>query len=1095
MRTFKSYSNNKLNFYNSIQARIENPIPESYEELISMHGSSIDSVLYKMNLYNKRSLNPNYINESYNDVLFNIEEQYTARDILITITNQYIESLYTDFCIENEIQIDESAKDFLVKIGNAVKKGSEKVNKGFKELGEKISLLKEFIKDVMNKAINSAKELVQRITDLMIKINTSLEELVKKLGANDEEQFETFKGFIQNSLKDEKVSKENVYESLSNKINNSEEINEEYLFELFGFGKKKNKEVEDEKKNTSSNEYDDAAKAKEGGKVKSKLGGLADAGLKIFLQLMAYYAVTVFLPAVITLVAGPLAGAIVEVIAKLAWSGATIYKQVQDMRKTYKSAEYKSWSKGAKILRWAMFFGSVFFAARAGGKAIKDGLGILNAIKNEATSILPSDAVQKITEKLNNFWKLCTGENASGYEKMVEEQNKTFQEIVEIIGKGKEASDAAKEKFDLARNKEFNKSETNNWGHYDELGQEELSDKLKEIANAGEKSSKAVLDNVSATTVSTPGVTAFAVDGATLGKIGREEFIKQIADKLNVNPSDIDISQVSDIALRDATNGQAGTFFNVIVKGDATEEFSKLAQKAVQDVSSDAGMGGGFFHMFSKIADNIESTTKITEIPAKVFKNSFAKFAGLLPIAHKWMKNGGFKLRLGSGRTGNHLYKIEEVKEMVFGDVYDKYGKKNPTVFEKMAKIVNDNNKLLNDYLEQLKGLKKMDKEQKKKQKLITAQLEKMKEESKEYKLLVFFTKDEFANKEVTGKKKVQEAQEETNKESNELYPVCFFNPMILAGGDLAPCSSSKKPRANIYFAKGLFSRWELLPLDGGMSKEDIINMFTNLMKESLKACYNMAPDVPCNKDKNSDKYIENNESQFKGKERTDFGGFKNDELTEIFNSPDEVTKYLSGKYATDTFNGGLRHDYSERDDIDYLKTHHDKVIKEYGKIINSDDELKEFIKNSKTLNHLLDENDNIKEDELEKISDNLIRVEQNYLKGEKKKSLFDKIKNWFKKDEEEGKEIDIDPSELKDFAFKLASKWKKYRRKMNKLNKDKAKTEDELKNESLEEDYTDIDFTIFNTNLEIFEKEFEFYCMTGIINESEDDNSDLLTE
>ena len=1070
MQSFKSYSDKKFTYYNSIQSVLENSVPSSYEELISKHGAAIDSVLYKMNLYNKRSINSHYINEAYQDVLFTLDEQFATRDILITVTNQYIESLYNDFCIENEIQIDESAKDFLNKIGDAVKKGSDKVTQGFKSLGEKVAALKEFIKDVMNKAIKSAKELVNRITELMLKIGSSLQELVKKLGGNDEEQFEVFKGLVENATKDEKTSKENVYETLSNKLNNDEEITEDYIFELFGLGKKKDKE---EVKDKSTNEYDDAAKAKEGGKSSGKLKPLLDAGLKIFLQMMAYYAVTVFLPAVVTLFGGPLAGAVVEVIAKLAWSSATIYKQFTDMVKTYKSEEYKKMPTWAKVLRWTMFLISCYFAAKAGTKAFKDGLGIVKALTNSETitKILPSDIVQKVTEKLNNFWKLCTGENAVGYEKMVAAQNATMTEIIELAGDGKEASDEGKEKFDMKKNTEFNKNETNNFDHYDELGQKELSAELKGVANAGEKSSQAVLDNVDKISVSTPGTTAFAVDGATLGKIGRENFIKQIADKLNVSPTDIDISQVSDIALRDSTKGMAGTFFTVIVKGDATSEFTDLAQQAVQDVAKNAGMGGGYFHMLSKIADNV-NPAKIQEVPVNIFKNTFAAFAGLMPIASKWTKKGGFRLRLGSGRTGNHLYDIEEVKEMSFSDAFSKYESKNPTVFKKMAKIVNDNNKLLEDYKKQLDELKKMDKEQKKKHKLITQQLEKMKDGSKDYKLLIFLTKDEFANKEVTGKKK-EEKSEVKEAQENNLYPVAFFNPMLLAGGDLAPCSSSKKPRANIYFAKGLFSRWEMLPKDGGMSKEDIVNMFTELMKESLKACYNMAPDVPCKKE--DDKYVENEESQFKGKERKDFGGFTNTQLTEIFNSPDEVTKYLGGKYATDTFNGGLKHDYSERDDVDYLKTHHDKVIKEYGKIINDDEELKDFIKNSDTLKYLLDDNGNLKEDELEKISDNLIRVEQNYLKGEKKKGLFDKVKKWLKKDEDEGKEAskDIDPTELRDFAFKLASKWKKYRRKMNKLGKD-----EEVK-ESLEDDY-DIDFTIFDANLEIFENEFPTYFTLG---------------
>ena len=328
MQSFKEYSNSKFTYYNSIQSGIENKISESYEELISKHGASIDSILYKMNLYNKRIRNNNYINENSQNVLFNIDEQFAARDILVTIANQYIESLCNEFCQENDIMIEESAKDFLNKIGQAAKAGSDKVAQGFKSLGEKVTKLKEFIKDIMNKAIKSAKELVEKITDLMLSIGGTLSQLVEKLGGNEEESYDIFKELVANTVKDEKVSKENVYESIADKLNNGELITEEYITEFLGFGKKKDKDAGEK-----GNEYDKAAQAKEGDKSNDKLKPLAEAGLKILLQMMAYYAVTVVLPAVITLIAGPLTGAIVEVIARVAWSGATIFKQVKDMRK------------------------------------------------------------------------------------------------------------------------------------------------------------------------------------------------------------------------------------------------------------------------------------------------------------------------------------------------------------------------------------------------------------------------------------------------------------------------------------------------------------------------------------------------------------------------------------------------------------------------------------------------------------------------------------------------------------------------------------------------------------------------------------------
>lgn len=1070
MQSFKEYSNSKFTYYNSIQSSIENKISESYEELISKHGASIDSILYKMNLYNKRIRNNNYINENSQNVLFNIDEQFAVRDILVTIANQYIESLCNEFCQENDIMIEESAKDFLNKIGQAAKAGSDKVTQGFKSLGEKVSKLKEFIKDIMNKAIKSAKELVEKITDLMLSIGGTLSQLVEKLGGNEEESYDIFKELVANTVKDEKVSEENVYESIADKLNNGELITEKYITEFLGFGKKKDKDAAEK-----GNEYDKAAQAKEGGKSNGKLKPLAEAGLKILLQMMAYYAVTVVLPAVITLIAGPLAGAIVEVITRVTWSGATIFKQVKDMKKVYKSPEYQQMPKWAKAVRWAMFFVSLGFALYAGGKAISDGIEIGKKIVEGAINeVLPSEAVQKVTEILNNWYKSLTGGDAAGYEKMVESQNATMTKILEITGEGKEASDAAKAKFEENARNEFKVSETNNFQHTRDLGQDKLAEVNEKIVKMDIKSSKAMTDAISEITVETPGTTAFAIDGATLGKIGRAEYITQIAKAMNVDPSDIDISQISNIGLREATNKAAGTVFQVIVKGDATQEFADTVNNAVQQVAKNAGMGHGFFHMWSKVADNLDPVTKIIEQPVDLFKNSWSAFAGLLPIATKFTKTGGFKLRLGSGRTGNHIYDIEPdgIKEMPFNEVNSQYGSKNPTVFKNMAKIVNDNNKELIACKKKLEEQKKLSRDEKKKLKAITAQLEKMKEGSSEYKLLVFFTKDEFANKEVTGKKK--DTSKNEAKEDN-LYPVCFLNPLILAGGDLAPRSSSKKPRANIYFAKGLFSRWELLPMDGGMSKEDIINMFTSLMKESLKACYDMCIDLPFIKD--GKKYVENKDSLKKG-ERFDFGGFTNAELTEIFNNPDEVTKYLSGKYASDVISGG-KHEFSEKTDQEYLKKHHDKVVKEYEDIIKNDDEVKKLIDDSPTLKKkLYDKDGNFKSEELDKISDNIIRVETNYLGSKKKKKgFFAKLKDWWNGNSDDKKEEQVDPKELEQFALKLASK-------RIKLKKQKVE-------EGLEEFE---DFTILEANMEIFEREFvNYFNNEELLNESSEEEQEML--
>ena len=217
MKSLNSYSNEKFSFLNSINSSINEKPIYTFESLIVNHGADIDSVLRKMNLYNKRLANP-YINESEQDVLFSIEEQFTIRNMFLTICEEYEKSLCIEFCNENNIDIDfnlinESAKDFLNKIGQAVNQGSEKVVNGFKSLGEKIQAVKKFVNDILSKAIKTAKELVNKFLEMMLTLGIAFGELIKKLSGGDDEKYqEEFQNMISETLKDEHKAKENIYE-------------------------------------------------------------------------------------------------------------------------------------------------------------------------------------------------------------------------------------------------------------------------------------------------------------------------------------------------------------------------------------------------------------------------------------------------------------------------------------------------------------------------------------------------------------------------------------------------------------------------------------------------------------------------------------------------------------------------------------------------------------------------------------------------------------------------------------------------------------------------------------------------------------------
>lgn len=1064
-----SQSNTQTNWYNSLVENVEYGIHENYTDLFRYNGAGVDDVLYKMNVYSKRLMNPNYVTESEQDVLFTIDEQFAARNMLITIANEYINSLYEDFANEYNIvtegRVDESVKDFMNKVASKVKDGKDKMVQGFKDLGEKVKAVKEFIAQVMKNAIKTAKELVAKITEMMISFGESLQKLVQRLGGDEEEAQKQLKENIEAAMKDEKTSKENVYESFGIEINN-------LILE---------------------NEYDDAAaeqKSSSGikGKIKkyskkvfSKDGVkmIGKAGLKMILQMMAYYAVTIVLPAIVTLIAGPLAGAIVEVLAKCIWSSAVIYKQVKDMYKTVKSEEYKKSHKVAKAFRWGMFFVSLGFAIWTAGKALNEAYEIgVKIFSGAADTILPSDVVQKLTEIFNSWYKSLTGKNAAGYDKLLETQNKVFEKVTEIV-KNKE-SDFEKSEYDQTK--------TNNYDQIEKNGGKELADKLKDVnADDSIKSSKGLLDAYKNIEVNTGSNTVFMADVPAGGQ-SRIDWINNLAKSIGVKPENINIENITNTGLQQMTNGNAGTAFLVSIKG-ATDI------SGVKDT-----LGKGMLHMFTKAGSSAgtEIVQQITTIPADLFKVSFSAFGGLFPIAMKTMKSkGGFNLRLGSSRTGKgyHLYQIPAngVEEMTFNDAESKYGDKNPKAFAKMKKIVNENYKAITKYKEELEGQEKLSKEDKKKIKRITSQIEKMKEGSAEYKVLIFMTDDKFAvdpkEEKTTNEGLFSKKKKEKKEDKKELYPVLLFNPIMMACLDLANQTKTKGPRSNPYYVKGLFSRIEVIQMEGGMSPDEVVDMFTKLTKESLKACYDMTPDVPFTKD--GKKYVVNDKSIWKENRRPDFGDFTNQELTDIFNDPDSVTKYLDGQYAS----GGQRK--VEQTDTAEKKEKHDKAIAEYEKMMTDNEEVKEIINKNKTLKKtLLDDEGNVKKDALEAISGNLFRIEKNYLSKKKKKGFFAKLKDFFfgKKEDEESKEImdKIDPEELKELALKCASV------RMDKGKKKEIKEETTSESRSIvdfiEDDIVDEDFTILRANIAILEREWmDIWNSQSDINEDEEPE-DLLS-
>ena len=129
--------------------------------------------------------------------------------------------------------------------------------------------------------------------------------------------------------------------------------------------------------------------------------------------------------------------------------------------------------------------------------------------------------------------------------------------------------------------------------------------------------------------------------------------------------------------------------------------------------------------------------------------------------------------------------------------------------------------------------------------------------------------------------------------------------------------------------------------------------------------------------------------------------------------------------------------------------------MKQYKDIMENDEEVKKFIQDHKSLRKiLLDKDGKIKERELEKIANNLIRIENNYLGGVKKQTLFRKFRNWLANEYEEERP---DPKDLEDLAYLLAAK--------------RIELKKQRVSEGLDE-YNDLFF--FEANIDILKREYQ---------------------
>lgn len=1055
MKSLNSYSRNNLAFINSIQSRIENPIQYGALNLIKEHGVQMDSIMNKLNLYAYRVKNNNYILESDQDVLLDIEEQYTVRDIFVNICNEYEAALYRDFCTENnidvEININEGIKDTFANISKFVKDKADTLKDKLKEVSDKVKQVKEFLAELLQKGVKSIKDLLGKFEELMIKISESLKSLIDKLTQNNADSYkDAFLDGSKNALAEELKTKEisKQYEALQNKILSGEIISESQLYE--------------------ANEYDDAVDATA---KKKKLKD--NVFVKILLQIAIHWVLTKGVALFLTIAVpgiGPALATIYLPVANLVWASVSAFKTIKQIWKdVFMTDNFKNLSTGKKIstaVLWLVSLGLIAYSAMG---IVGEFKGIVKHFMNGGAleNLIPSQTVVELANKVNDLWEKLSGSSI----KTVQDMN---AHIVELggMGIGNQVNTETSETIERTTIGDDGKELCKEFGKQNFNG--DSMNGVEFMKNHG--LSQEAINELKPDDVVTvfadgkwaPGVNKWstAVDSATNGAVQVEDGFNKLLNTAHSNAGSVSVLKMK------------------------YSDYLKLAEEGIMGNNNHNAIIGA-------VKSTVETSVKNT---VTYFAANLG-FSGLMPIVDKYM-DGGFKVRLGSNRTGSHLYNIPDkswVKSIPYNKFIQTCMQLNPKAIAEMKKYIDDNLQEAEAYKKELEGKESLSKEEKKRLKNINKYLEKFKEGKSEISVLVFCTDDEYANmgdkdepkqnddnseektnesldidtlmlneglfdifkkkdkkEEESTEEKSEEKESKENKDSNKSegkqYPVFFFNPITLCGGDLTRRTKTKGPRSHIYLAKGLLSRLEFIPVDGGMSGKRIVEMFAKFMRESLEASFEMTPDSPCVRT-DGKKWVVNKDSKKTG-ERMDFGGFTNEQITTFMNNPDKVSDFLGGQHATDTISGG-KHKYIEQDDTEEKKKHNEEVKRQFADLLSNNDELKKFVEDkcNTVYRVLYDKNGNLKEDEFEKLVPSLMRIENTYLNGENKNGVIKRIKNFFKKED-----IDVDPSEIKKLSLKVASMRKKLK---------KQRYEEGLDDNN----YNDI---ILEANIEILEEEFE---------------------
>ena len=935
------------------------------ESLFIKNNQQFDSIFKKVSIYQKR-MGIYGIHESYNyhsyDIMFNLNEQEAIHDMFAIFESEML----------NEFSLSE-AKD-------------------------KFNELKEFFIKIKNGVITKVSELIKAFLQLFSKLGDKISDILAKLKMEGEETYKLLESYVKAKIQDKSLENVNVFEELT----------------LFGFNSLNEAEL---------NELDKEKWRKSKG-LQAVFGYKFPGGLSVWKTLIISVLGSIVVCSIIPMMAATFGASasmvtLITIGCKVLWVGRGTCK-VLLQRWVNKEDDEKFWDFKT-VLQLLLVIG---IPAIFSIPAVKEGLtkGLMT-IGEKLGIDKWADKCEEWFYKITQKW---TSKDYAHYS--VTERMELVEKDMSAVMGSPEGNAGVASMF-ASSTTDYDGSHAEGYINniFDKLGNkfDTVKDKLgdakewfNKIAEGSFKSSAAMQDAV---TGSYNGDNLmFAVDSQRVGSLMTQpEFVKRVGEILQDKGIEGTFVNAINDNLHNATNAAAGTVEVLMCDCNATQENIDIVKAAIEEAVGKAGEEGKVASTFCELINSkvVEATKLVPELKQSMdlihiwFKTAVEAFTPMyMPIfKHKDRK---FRVRLGSNTTGARVYTITDIQTMSYKDLMNGKGTREGlnVMIEQENKIRKKHAAQIKKEIEELKlqktelekhkdknseEISKVEEQIKKKAASIQREIKKYNtEDVQKHKVLVFY-----------GTYKYYKKNEEGRVVKDKVYvsdpePAFYLNPNTMQGQDIAITYSRR--RVHPYYLKGLFSRLEFLPIEGGLSKEEIASNLNETFATWIKLC---ADNVGMNNiaERSNDKFVPVDPADQK---RPELGNFTNAEFAGIFNKEYEPYKFLSGEYADDSINGGLKHDYIEqqKDDNGNVNYINDKIkpwIKnKKGNIykqIAGNDELKKY---------LIDDEGEIKEPVIDMIAPLLYRTNAAYLDDAKKKEVVNRIITLFKNEDGSEKSV-----------------------------------------------------------------------------------------